>query len=79
MHDGGEVRTSSERPLHVGTYVSEEHNPLINYEQSLYLGAKGMIAESFHYAHATAVKCEALARKYIDRLIKSQIVALTVS
>ncbi|GKT63833.1 hypothetical protein ColTof4_04589 [Colletotrichum tofieldiae] len=30
---------------------------------SLYMNAKGRVAESFHWAHATAVKCEALARR----------------
>lgn len=32
---------------------------------SLYKGAKGRMADSFHWVHATAVKCEALARRAI--------------
>jgi hypothetical protein len=31
---------------------------------SIYSGARGKIFESFHWAHAAAVKCEALARLY---------------
>ncbi|KAG9256282.1 uncharacterized protein F5Z01DRAFT_649773 [Emericellopsis atlantica] len=31
---------------------------------SLYRGAKGRVAESFHWSHAASVKCEALARRY---------------
>jgi hypothetical protein len=30
----------------------------------LYRGAKGRVAESFHWSHAASVKCEALARWY---------------
>ncbi|VUC29282.1 unnamed protein product, partial [Clonostachys rosea] len=32
---------------------------------SLYRGAKGRVAESFHWSHLTAVKCDALAHTYI--------------
>ncbi|KAK6213091.1 hypothetical protein QIS74_09093 [Colletotrichum tabaci] len=32
---------------------------------SLYMNANGRVADSFHWAHATAVKCEALARRGI--------------
>ncbi|TDZ16675.1 Citrinin biosynthesis transcriptional activator ctnR [Colletotrichum orbiculare MAFF 240422] len=32
---------------------------------SLYMGAKGRVSDSFHWAHATAVKCEALARREV--------------
>ncbi|TEA12216.1 Quinic acid utilization activator [Colletotrichum sidae] len=32
---------------------------------SLYTGAKGRVSDSFHWAHATAVKCEALARREV--------------
>ncbi|KAH7018460.1 uncharacterized protein B0I36DRAFT_368479 [Microdochium trichocladiopsis] len=32
---------------------------------SLYCGARGDIAESYHYSQATAVKCEALAKRYL--------------
>ncbi|KAF6811084.1 C6 finger domain-containing protein [Colletotrichum musicola] len=31
----------------------------------LYMGANGRVADSFHWAHATAVKCEALARRAV--------------
>uniref|UniRef100_A0A0B7KCB1 Zn(2)-C6 fungal-type domain-containing protein n=2 Tax=Bionectria ochroleuca TaxID=29856 RepID=A0A0B7KCB1_BIOOC len=32
---------------------------------SLYRGAKGRVAESFHWSHLAAVKCDALAHSYI--------------
>ncbi|KAF9870463.1 C6 finger domain-containing protein [Colletotrichum karsti] len=32
---------------------------------SLYMGANGQVADSFHWAHATAVKCETLARRAV--------------
>lgn len=28
------------------------------------MGARGRVSDSFHWAHAAAVKCEALAKKY---------------
>ncbi|KAF0639669.1 hypothetical protein FPSE5266_08940 [Fusarium pseudograminearum] len=31
---------------------------------SIFMGACGKVAESFHWAHATAVKCESMARSY---------------
>ncbi|KAI8657116.1 Zn(2)-C6 fungal-type domain-containing protein [Fusarium keratoplasticum] len=30
---------------------------------SIYMGARGQVSDSFHWAHATAVKCEALAKR----------------
>ncbi|KAF5232582.1 hypothetical protein FAUST_8614 [Fusarium austroamericanum] len=31
---------------------------------SIFMGACGQVAEAFHWAHATAVKCESMARSY---------------
>lgn len=31
---------------------------------SIYMGACGLVAEAFHWAHTTAVKCEGIARSY---------------
>ncbi|RGP66614.1 oleate-activated transcription factor 1 [Fusarium longipes] len=31
---------------------------------SIFMGACGLVAEAFHWAHATAVKCESMARSY---------------
>ncbi|KAI6780842.1 oleate-activated transcription factor 1 [Emericellopsis cladophorae] len=40
---------------------------------SLYRGAKGRVAESFHWSHAASVKCEALARQYTHDQLGSAI------
>jgi hypothetical protein len=39
------------------------HAALTLASYSIYMGAKGLVSQSFHWAHAAAVKCEAIAKR----------------
>jgi hypothetical protein len=42
---------------------SSAHAALTLASYSIYMGAKGLVSQSFHWAHAAAVKCEAIAKR----------------